>query len=102
MRDNFSQQIAIDVSSGFIADMLTSRLSDSIRLVDADLSKLHASDNNSKPPLYVPDNFGGNHSDIVDGNIKAQNFGNIMTDFFNKIKTTSAAVVATHIVFSAL
>jgi hypothetical protein len=37
----------------------------------------------------------------VDGNIKAQNFGNVMTDCFNKIKTTSAAV-ATHVVFSAL
>jgi hypothetical protein len=37
----------------------------------------------------------------VDGNIKARNFGNVLTDFFNKIKTTSAAA-ATHIVFSAL
>jgi hypothetical protein len=51
------------------------------------------------PPLFVL--LLWLYAQSVDGNIKAQNFGNVMTDFFNKIKTTSAAV-ATHIVFSAL
>jgi hypothetical protein len=65
MKDDFSEAITANISAGFSAPDLTSILTNKIRLVDADLTKLHRSDNTKKPPLYTPDEFGGNHSDIV-------------------------------------
>ncbi|MCA9814546.1 MAG: hypothetical protein KC652_05475 [Cyanobacteria bacterium HKST-UBA01] len=55
-------KLSIDVGADFKGSFLTERLTPDIRLVDADLTKLHEFDNDND--RYTPDDFGGNHSDI--------------------------------------